>query len=279
MLAREFENHSIESRRAPASAYGVNMSLLSNPALGYPMSYGPSNIGYSAGPSPATPSSAFGNVMPPQPIYLPQSYAMNQNVSHVRQASNTPVDLQQHRSLPKPEGKPLDQPQEAYMYYGAPMQPPQPPSVAGEVSFRTDVDTLMRAIQVKSDKRRRGAPVSAGQVPVERNVNNAHGSDLVRDGYSEPTQGFPRSRKRYQCNLPSCGKVFYQKTHLEIHERAHTGSKPFVSCCFSRLALLDMANEPSTTVVQGTIVWSTVLSIRQSQGWRTFEPFNPFGHC
>jgi uncharacterized Zn-finger protein len=29
--------------------------------------------------------------------------------------------------------------------------------------------------------------------------------------------------------MPGCSKSFYQKTHLEIHVRAHTGAKPFVS--------------------------------------------------
>ena len=29
--------------------------------------------------------------------------------------------------------------------------------------------------------------------------------------------------------MPGCNKSFYQKTHLEIHVRAHTGAKPFVS--------------------------------------------------
>ena len=36
--------------------------------------------------------------------------------------------------------------------------------------------------------------------------------------------------------LPNCGKSFAQKTHLDIHNRAHSGEKPFVSRPF-RLAL------------------------------------------
>lgn len=38
-----------------------------------------------------------------------------------------------------------------------------------------------------------------------------------------------KPRKRYQCTIEDCNKSFYQKTHLEIHTRAHTGVKPFVS--------------------------------------------------
>lgn len=36
-------------------------------------------------------------------------------------------------------------------------------------------------------------------------------------------------KRKYTCTLPHCGKSFAQKTHLDIHIRAHTGDKPFVS--------------------------------------------------
>ncbi|KAK5167354.1 DNA-binding transcription factor [Saxophila tyrrhenica] len=68
--------------------------------------------------------------------------------------------------------------------------------------FSTEIDTLMRAIQSKSDSK------DHKPTPKSRTTN-------------------PRS-KRYFCNLPGCDKSFYQKTHLEIHTRAHTGVKPFL---------------------------------------------------
>jgi hypothetical protein len=46
-----------------------------------------------------------------------------------------------------------------------------------------------------------------------------------KENGDKPSQ---KPRKRYQCNMPGCNKSFYQKTHLEIHVRAHTGAKPFV---------------------------------------------------
>jgi uncharacterized Zn-finger protein len=35
-------------------------------------------------------------------------------------------------------------------------------------------------------------------------------------------------KKRYICEIAGCDKRFSQKTHLEIHERKHTGDKPYV---------------------------------------------------
>jgi hypothetical protein len=40
-------------------------------------------------------------------------------------------------------------------------------------------------------------------------------------------------KKRYQCTINGCSKSFYQKTHLDIHERSHTGYKPYVSEAFA----------------------------------------------
>ncbi|TGZ81051.1 hypothetical protein EX30DRAFT_306815, partial [Ascodesmis nigricans] len=36
-----------------------------------------------------------------------------------------------------------------------------------------------------------------------------------------------RPKKRHDCSYPGCDKTFNQKTHLDIHVRAHTGDKPF----------------------------------------------------
>jgi len=73
--------------------------------------------------------------------------------------------------------------------------------------FCTDIDVLMRTIQAKaqpSEPRQQEQPVR------------------------EKTRSSGNPRKRHHCNIAGCGKSFYQKTHLEIHTRAHTGVKPFV---------------------------------------------------
>ncbi|KAK7190248.1 hypothetical protein DPSP01_006779 [Paraphaeosphaeria sporulosa] len=73
-----------------------------------------------------------------------------------------------------------------------------------EGAFATHVDTLMRAIQAKQS-------VASSEDPAKEDEN-------------KPGR---RAAKRYVCTIPDCGKAFYQKTHLDIHRRAHTGDKPF----------------------------------------------------
>lgn len=72
------------------------------------------------------------------------------------------------------------------------------------VSFTTDIDTLMRAIQAKKTT----TPPS-------------------QESKQEEGRNSQKSRKRYQCSIANCNKSFFQKTHLDIHIRAHTGAKPF----------------------------------------------------
>ena len=73
--------------------------------------------------------------------------------------------------------------------------------------FSTEIDTLMRAIQSKSQ------------------TGDSNDSNVNRSIHALPSK---RPKKRYLCEIPGCGKAFYQKTHLEIHTRAHTGIKPFL---------------------------------------------------
>ncbi|KAI7352424.1 hypothetical protein KC319_g7315 [Hortaea werneckii] len=74
--------------------------------------------------------------------------------------------------------------------------------------FSTDIDTLMRAIQSKSGNKAERPKASQPAQPTTTRTTKA--------------------KKRHHCDLPGCGKTFTQKTHLNIHLRAHTGSKPFL---------------------------------------------------
>lgn len=90
----------------------------------------------------------------------------------------------------------------------------------------TNVDALVRTIQLKS----RRPPC----YPSPSLARNGSPPDLILDLKKGPPQhestgrGHQRDRKAYKCCIPSCSKMFYQKAHLEIHRRMHTGYKPFV---------------------------------------------------
>lgn len=88
----------------------------------------------------------------------------------------------------------------------------------------TDVDTLMRAIQTKAT-----LPAHQIQPPriYDHNVRDSR-SDSVSSAMNCGIPIESKSKRRYPCRIPSCAKVFTQKTHLEIHMRAHTGHKPYV---------------------------------------------------
>ncbi|KAK7177324.1 hypothetical protein PSPO01_16629 [Paraphaeosphaeria sporulosa] len=77
-----------------------------------------------------------------------------------------------------------------------------------EGAFATHVDTLMKAIQAKQS-------VASSEDPAKT---------IWQEDENKPGR---RAAKRYVCTIPDCGKAFYQKTHLDIHRRAHTGDKPF----------------------------------------------------
>jgi hypothetical protein len=108
-----------------------------------------------------------------------------------------------------------------------------------EVSFSTNVDTLMKAIQSKSETEsiikkveadyqatQTQPPPSTPEVVVQRPVQSA---PTAVPPPQQSEGGGKSSRKRYICDIPGCNKSFCQKTHLDIHRRAHTGDRPYVS--------------------------------------------------
>lgn len=125
-----------------------------------------------------------------------------------------------------------------------------PTAGSNEVNFGTEVDTLMKAIQAKTQttattptpQKPSSADQSRPVVGVSRTPPYVQASSQARVyGSGDPSQykltqkdvqeeSSPKGgKKRYQCTIENCTKSFYQKTHLDIHERAHTGVKPYVS--------------------------------------------------
>jgi hypothetical protein len=115
---------------------------------------------------------------------------------------------------------------------------------ANQVTFNTDVDALMKAIQSKEETEIIVKKADTEQIPYDpmvkapEQVGPALASSQEESVLKKPQQqqeGKP-NRKQYRCDIEGCNKSFYQKTHLDIHRRAHTGDKPYVStsCFYTR---------------------------------------------
>jgi hypothetical protein len=115
------------------------------------------------------------------------------------------------------------------------------PTSANDIAFATDVDSLMKAIQAKSTPAPQ-RPLPA-LTPTQRPEQTYYGNPFSNGYATVPEKPMPpavaavpeekpksgqKEKKRYECDIPGCNKSFLQKTHLEIHIRAHTGDKPFV---------------------------------------------------
>ena len=233
----------------------MGMSSYQPAGMGNVMSFAPNGYGY--GPAATMPhyqqmSSGYhgGYVTPNPPRALSTVNVLPPDMSNVREARN---------SYPQGGGRPsmgkVDE-RSTYQPPPVPYEPSEPPPapepkmespvpLATEPSFSTTVDTLMKEIQAKTKK----TPSRSSSTAVEPNVassapKNPYGQEYPQ-GYStspnthvpavpsrEPQESpspSPKSKKRYECDIAGCGKDFSQKTHLEIHMRAHTGVKPFVS--------------------------------------------------
>lgn len=197
-----------------AMSLGVNASGMSaGTCLPTTMAFGSNSLAAEAGSftNPYNMATTFNASMPMWPNYGHMLYPMDH--THVRNDSLTSLETCPPLIKSEEEHSPI---QPNQMFYNTPPYSSQSDSSSPTgsddskaISFSTDVDTLMKAIQLKTQPSQptQGTPPSS----------------------SPDTTNPPKPRKRYQCSITDCNKSFYQKTHLEIHTRAHTGVKPFVS--------------------------------------------------
>lgn len=195
-------------------------------------------------PAYSTPYQPMSHPAPMQPVH-----DVHPGLPHVRDALD---------GLARDGGSPMVKSEDGSMYRGYPPHHEQVDTYSvdskiststvssGEAHFATDVDTLMKAIQAKSKpnpQRRLPLPSQSPQT-IRSTIAQPQlysGGYAQEPAYADAGMAVPktqRSKKRYTCEIPGCSKSFFQKTHLEIHTRAHTGVKPFVST-FHTLSDLD----------------------------------------
>lgn len=115
-----------------------------------------------------------------------------------------------------------------------------PPHVDGtgasRVTFNTEVDSLMRAVQLDSDdkydddddsddEKRPTDDRGESYYPSPPHVDHALMEDDLRSNSRDEKKVVD---KPHVCRIKRCGRRFTQKTHLDTHRLTHTGEKPFV---------------------------------------------------
>lgn len=170
-----------------------------------------------------------------QPVRLSSEPPPIQPIPDIRPAKNAvsrvPRDVLTKDNLPP----------NSQSHSAGPSSPNGTPSLAknccaNEIEFSTEVDILMKAIQAKGTAQ----TPNVQSLPSLQQLTHG-GNSTFPQPYAMPTPPSSRctvvveeppsrsgKKRKYSCTLPHCGKSFAQKTHLDIHTRAHTGDKPFI---------------------------------------------------
>ena len=202
----------------------LNLSLFSNPICHHPSLFDSISLNYGLQfDASGCSNEEYCTIASPQEIFGHQDLAYVEDGSHREEAQPVPFGRQTSNS-PTIKIESVPQMLDDGDLYCEPVRGRQPAVRPHEKDVGTDVDTLMRAIQTKAT-----LPELKIQPPKvhDKNIRDSR-SDSVS---SDMSCGIPiesKSKRRYPCRIPSCAKVFTQKTHLEIHMRAHTGHKPYV---------------------------------------------------
>ena len=202
----------------------MNIQLFSSPACQQPMFFDSMNLNYGLGfDTSGCSSEGSGTIASPQEIFGHQDLAYLHEGLHRAEAQ--PISLSTDTlNSPLIKIESVNQMLDDEDLHCEQVRVGQLPVPQGKKDVGTGVDTLMRAIQTKAN------------LPAHQAIPPTVYSHKVRDSRSDSISsglscGVPiasRSKRRYSCRIPSCAKIFTQKTHLEIHMRAHTGHKPYV---------------------------------------------------
>ncbi|KAE9566778.1 hypothetical protein CGMCC3_g17095 [Colletotrichum fructicola] len=108
----------------------------------------------------------------------------------------------------------------------------KPTHSAKEVNFTTSVDTLMKAIQKRSDSVRNADLTPSVTPEPPQDLRQSQGDSTTAETVLCSAEEAAKSTKtvkarKHACDVDDCGKSFYQSAHLHTHKRAHTGAKPY----------------------------------------------------
>lgn len=217
--------HLDASRSTIETDYMLDQSMFGPQMLSYSLPFDYSAPEHSAYSTIADTFSTFYGPTTRQPLYGPSAYPDPRSVvpfesvaSRATERCNSPVVKAEDISPENP----------GHQFQDTSPRILESADKCNQSQSATDVDTLMRAIQYKSGSSSGRSRGSLSSQPSHR----AYALDR-QPRFKARRAGFEyggfRARRKYQCHVPACDKVFYQKTHLEIHVRSHTGHKPFVS--------------------------------------------------
>ena len=233
-VSYEFSGHSGFAHRRPmdstlnqnfafypqAASYSLPYQAASNPPYNFAQSVGHAH-------AHSNPYQYFvpSQHIQPQPLRL-TTEQQPQSLPEIRPAKNA---ISQTAKSPDPDR--AQPPSEGHNSPDGPANEKQTPA---DIAFSTNVDVLMKAIQAKhaSSTQQSLPPLQQHLAPSEPHSYPVPYPAIPPPRYFVANEGqLSRSgkKRKYTCTLPGCGKSFAQKTHLDIHIRAHTGDKPFVS--------------------------------------------------
>ncbi|KAL4801724.1 C2H2 transcription factor [Aspergillus unguis] len=168
-----------------------------------------------------------------QPVRLASEPPLVQPIPEIRPAKNA-VNRVSRDLVTKIDHDPVLQPSSTASVSTTGVAAHAKNSSSSDVEFSTNVDVLMKAIQAKGPSQ---PATSLQSLPPLQQLTHG-GNSAYPQAYMSPNtrppvmveepQSRSGKKRKYVCELPHCGKSFAQKTHLDIHTRAHTGDKPFV---------------------------------------------------
>lgn len=207
-----------------SSNLDLGSSLFANPLFTYPVVYNSMSSGYDLGLGYAGRGTTYGANVSPQQIFGHLSTAYPEDAAPHIQGTGLEIPDIELQSSPLIKIEAMSQDTYNLDFHVDKAEDLEVPGFAEGEGLGTDVDTLMKAIQSKVKKSEHQIQISTGFVPS----SGSPSSDSCSSSTSVSNRSPSKSKRRYPCKIQSCAKVFTQKTHLEIHMRAHTGYKPYV---------------------------------------------------